>query len=248
MRKNRKSHLIQRIGSKTNDIKYFREYLPLDIKNVVEPFGGSFAVIRDVYYDDKYNKFVNDLDPELYYVYKHTNELIDGFKKWNIINEKNITTSDKVKLFEKEKMNDNIKKYVLKNSLVRGSLTKRKSADSFTNDTELIKKIKFSHEDAFKIIEDFRKKKDTFIFLDPPYLFSDNSGYFPQDADSDMTSYLFKFLNIMKDKTTKAKIMLIINDLSVIRDIFKDFVVDSYGKTYQISKKKMKHLIITNYK
>lgn len=241
-----KPHLIQRIGSKTNDIKYFYDYLPLDVKNVVEPFGGSFALIRDVYSDDKYNKYVNDLDPELYYVYKHTDELIDGLKKWNIINEKNISVKDKVALFEKQVMNDFIKKYILKTSIVRG-IANTKNLEKIEEDIKLIKKINFSNEDGFKIIERFRKKKDTFIFLDPPYLFSDNSGYYPQNENSDMTSYFFKFLDIFKDKTTKAKIMLIINDLAIIRELYKDFIVGSYEKIYQASKKKMNHLIIANY-
>ncbi len=65
----RKANLIQRMGSKTNDIKFFINYLPLDVINVVEPFGGSFAVIRHVYNDEKYNKYVNDNDDDLFYTY-----------------------------------------------------------------------------------------------------------------------------------------------------------------------------------
>ena len=38
-------NIIRRIGSKQNDIKHFSHLLPLEIETVVEPFGGSFAVI-----------------------------------------------------------------------------------------------------------------------------------------------------------------------------------------------------------
>ena len=44
---NKKLNLIYRVGSKENDIKYFKHLLPLlDIDNVIEPFGGSFQVIK----------------------------------------------------------------------------------------------------------------------------------------------------------------------------------------------------------
>ena len=39
-------NIIRRIGSKQNDLKHFKHLLPLDVETVVEPFGGSFAVIK----------------------------------------------------------------------------------------------------------------------------------------------------------------------------------------------------------
>ena len=44
-------NIIRRIGSKQNDLKHFKHLLPLDVETVVEPFGGSFAVIKFVYKD-----------------------------------------------------------------------------------------------------------------------------------------------------------------------------------------------------
>lgn len=241
------THLIQRIGSKTNDIKYFKDLLPLDVKNVVEPFGGSFAVIRDVYHDNKYNKFVNDTDLDLYYIYTHPQALINGFKFWNEINKKNILTRKKKELLMKSKLNEHVKKYIIDNSIVRGSLTKSKNITDLKDELNLIKNINFTNMDAFELIDKFKYKKDTFVFLDPPYLFSNNSGYFTQNEKSDMTEYIIYFLNLFNDRKVKAKVMLIINDLGILRHLFKDFIVGSYEKIYQISKKKMRHLIITNY-
>ena len=40
--------IIKRIGSKINDIKYFKHLIPLDVKAVVEPFSGGFAVSKCV--------------------------------------------------------------------------------------------------------------------------------------------------------------------------------------------------------
>ncbi len=89
-----KSHLIARIGSKTNDIKYFNHLLPLDVKKVVEPFGGSFAVIRDVYTDNKYKKYVNDNDEILNHIYNKLDDLKIGYEKWNVIYNMDINYND----------------------------------------------------------------------------------------------------------------------------------------------------------
>lgn len=78
---NRKISFIQRMGSKTNDIKEFIDILPMNVTNIIEPFGGSFAVSRDVYPDKKYNKYINDLDPMIVYLYDHPEELKAGYEE-----------------------------------------------------------------------------------------------------------------------------------------------------------------------
>ena len=83
------------------------------------------------------------------------------------------------------------------------------------------------------------------FFLDPPYLFSNNSSYCPQNTDTDMTDiviYIHEYL-----QTCKCKVMMIINDLKLLRWIFKDNVKTQYNRTYQLSKKNMDHLVITNF-
>ena len=42
-------NIIRRLGNKETDIKFFKHLLPLDAKTVVEPFGGTFAVIKHFY-------------------------------------------------------------------------------------------------------------------------------------------------------------------------------------------------------
>ena len=56
-------NVILRTGNKQNDIKFFKHLLPLDVNTVVEPFGGSFSVIKHFYIDvNKYKSHINDLD------------------------------------------------------------------------------------------------------------------------------------------------------------------------------------------
>jgi len=211
------SKLISRSGSKTNDIKYFIDLLPKDVKIVVEPFGGSFAVIRDVYSDDKYIKYVNDNDPNLAYIYDNPEELIKGYEVWNKINDAEMTAKEKITKFMKTKMNKFLKEYILQSQVVRGTITNSKNLDNAINDIKFMNKINFTFGDAFKVIEKFRKNKNAFIFLDPPYLFSNNQTYYSQTVDTDNTDYYIKLINIFNDKL------------------------------YQVSKKLSKHLIITNY-
>lgn len=242
-----KSFLIQRLGNKTNDIKFFKHLLPKEgIKNVVEPFGGSFAVIRNEYKDDKYKKYVNDSDNNLYYVYTHIEELIEGFNLTNDIFKENISLKEKKEKTKNLNINDKIKKYIIETVCV-GPFIKTKNIDNTEDDKNFIKSINFTNEDAFKIIDDHKYNKNTFIFLDPPYLFSDNSTYEQQQGEADMTEFIFKFLNVLKDKKVKAKIMLVINSLSILKSIYKDFIKCEYVKIYQIAKKKMPHIVICNY-
>ena len=42
----REIDIILRLGKKMNDIKHFKQFLPLDIDIVVEPFAGSFSVSK----------------------------------------------------------------------------------------------------------------------------------------------------------------------------------------------------------
>ena len=60
-----------------------------------------------------------------------------------------------------------------------------------------------------------------------------------------MTQIIIDILDYIK--TSKCKVMLIINKLNILEYLFNDFIKDEYLKIYQISKKKMYHLIITNY-
>ena len=61
---NEKPHInfndVGRLGSKKNDIKNFIKHLPLDSEIIIEPFAGSFQVIKKVYGNDKYQKLLRD--------------------------------------------------------------------------------------------------------------------------------------------------------------------------------------------
>ena len=245
-------NIIRRIGSKQNDIKYFSHLLPLEVETVIEPFGGSFAVIKFFYKDiNKYKFHINDFDDSLYYIYTHFEEYLQAF---DIINEfynklegYNYEKGIKIKAYIDElKINDIIKEYIKTNFIFRGNMFKTpKNKNYDENERNILINSLFTNEDYSNIFNKYKNDEKAFIFLDPPYLFSDNSGYFPQNENKDMTSILLDILELLKN--AKCKVMLIINKLNIIEYLFKDFIRDEYLKTYAVTKKKMKHLIITNY-
>lgn len=250
--------LFGRLGNKTNDIKYFKQYLPLEVKNVIEPFGGTFAVSRIIYNDRKYKKFVNDTDEYLFEIYRNPEKYSEMCNKLNEIaktclNEnKNVVYDKFMDIVNKDDSIDKNSlffKYWKVEKIIRGRMIKTLKEVDHRDFIHLMKDITFTNKDYLEIIEEHRKNKNSFIFLDPPYLFSDNSQYSEQygNEGKDTTEIIYKIYEILKDKTTKCKIMLVINDLKILRWLFKDFIKGDYLKIYQVGKRREKHLIICNY-
>lgn len=85
-----------------------------------------------------------------------------------------------------------------------------------------------------------------FIFLDPPY-------------DSDFSTYSNNKFNLYDHerlrnfcKHTKAKFLLVIKNTDYIYDLYKEFYIFSFDKSYSVSfmnrnNKNVNHLLITNY-
>lgn len=256
MSKDKGNILFGRLGNKTTDIKYFKHLLPMDIKRVVEPFGGTFAVSRIIYKDDKYEKHVNDNDDELKIIYNDPEGYDKTSRLLNEIAKSCIKKTSKNPIYKEfiEKIKDiDVNKQHLeqwkKEKIMRGSLIKTVKNYDCSNFINVMKKINFTYDDYLKILNKFKTDNEAFIFLDPPYLFSDNSAYSQQKRKEgiDCTDILCEIIQIFRDETTKAKIMLIINDMKIIRWLFNGYIKGEYQKIYQVAKRKTGHLIITNY-
>ena len=244
-------NVISRLGNKQNDIKYFKHFLPLDVKAVVEPFGGSFAVIKNIYKDmNKYELHINDTDPMLFYIYTHFNEYIEEITRLTKLHESHYinqpTAREFLEYIKHLDINEHLKQYILKSKFIRGSMFKPTKSQVYNKqEINILENAKITNEDYKSILEHYKNDSQTFIFLDPPYLFSDNSGYFSQNDDTDMTDIIVYILQYLRD--CNCKVMLVINKLKILEWLFKDYIKGEYDKIYQLSKKSMKHLIITNY-
>ena len=243
-------NIIQRLGNKTNDIKYFKHLFPINYEIIVEPFGGSFAVSKYLY-DNTKQFHINDLDNELFYIYKNFNKYVVIRDEIRQIH-KNYNTKFKDgfnSFFEEIKKNnydEHIYNYIIKTNIMRGYCIRfPKSLTYNKTEINLLNTAIITNNDYTKIFNQYKDNENAFIFLDPPYMFSDNSGYIPQTQDTDATKILINILEFIKN--AKCKVMLVINKLEIIKYLFKDFHKIDYLITYQMSKKKSFHSVYCNY-
>jgi len=253
-----------RLGNKQKDIQYFCHLLPKqeDVDAVGEPFAGSFAVIRNCYYNvptiycaDNDLQFKKTIDNRL----KHLPEYYEFNKKYKeftntlMITEKGkkfISAVNKPKV--KEWINEN--KGILeidfeRDLMIRGLITQPSTKLNYDNLANLYNRIIWS--DDFKTVLNALKDNESgFVFLDPPYLSSNNNDYYGNISsnDNNINDNTGLFIDIMNFfKTAKCKVMLIINKNAINEYIMNGYIKHSYSKRYGISQRKEQLMVCTNY-
>jgi hypothetical protein len=243
---------IVRLGNKQKDIKYFLKYLPdkKDLTTVAECFAGSFAVIRNCYYDVE-NIVCADNDLEFR---ERINDIFNNLEEYN--NEK-ILINNLVKekqeqghkyLLKKDDEFKNIKndiKYVDMDTIHnKGCIKLLPSTIDYNDLKQLYNKIKW-YDDFKEVFELYKNDDKAFLFLDPPYHNSYNKGYKGNINKFDYTEIYINIFEFMK--IAKCKVMMTINNIKMIDYIFKDYYKDKYNRTYQNTKKKEEINIYCNY-
>lgn len=88
--------------------------------------------------------------------------------------------------------------------------------------------------------------EENFLFFDPPYLDSCNAFYLNTNVN------IYEYFNNNNIKNFECKILLCLESNWIIQLLFKETIKDNnkltYEKMYQMSKRKTKHIIITNFK
>lgn len=247
--------IISYHGNKRQDYHEFKNNICYDnVKNIVEPFAGSCAISFNVWkiYKEKFTYHLNDLDSNLYNIYKILKEEpIDHI--FNKINEIKSSINSKENFQELcKKSNKTIYEiiYIHKASGFRaGGYDKRTLQKKLYKPTkeqrlfsDFLKQdcVHISNED-YRISYDFHKNnKDTIIFLDPPYLLSCNQGYKHQ------STHFYKYLS--EDiKNKEAIIFLPLEQNDIVLNLFKDSkIISNWFKTYQITKKQVRMILISN--
>ncbi len=269
-------------GNKRRDIKFFKDYIKLDdVETIIEPFCGSCAFSYYCFTKLNFNKFfeMNDIDEYLINFLNNIknktssifNEIIDFLKKNNelINNDKNFFS----KYMHNNKDHSTFLNYWLYKAYIRkvGTITPFYKNNKINVSEKIIKKffesrqkldlffcnknINYTCNDYILTFEKFKNDKNAFLFLDPPYLSSDNSYYYSfggQTEDKTEDNFIFDHTKIYIDimnflKICKCKVLLIINKNAINEYIFNEFVKGEYIKIYQLTKKKTYHLIISNY-
>ena len=95
-----------------------------------------------------------------------------------------------------------------------------------------------TNEDYLHIIDKYKDNGNAFLYLDPPYLDSYNSGYGTyQNKSHDM---YIKFLDILKNG--KCKMLFSINDCALTNYLYKGDIKETYNHKYQHSHLNIKKL------
>ena len=252
------------IGNKRLEYNTIKEYIPRasSIKYFVEPFSGTASVAYLWYTDNKQANveyIINDLDADLIKFYEAVQN--NKLKKMIGFINKNLSSSSFERIKKKKTKNLNEWFYMKKiYSRYEGinpfKNNKRKVGkiqyDKYHEREEFDKQLVLTSLDFTEILDVFKNNKKAFLFIDPPYLDSYNSNYseykngLTEDGTIVDRTMIFIQLKQFLD-VAKCRVMLVINSNAIINYIFKGYITHEYSKTYGSTKKKTRHVIITNY-
>ena len=256
--------LIKWSGGKSDEIKRFEKYFPVNFNKYIEPFVGGGSVY---FYLNPTNAVISDVHSELIDLYKNIGE-----GKMNYIYEfMEKTPNDEETYYNvRDKMPinnslDNAKRfYYQRKTCFRGMLRYNKNGkfnipfgryktinyNDLTNKSyeDLLSRTEILNKGFEYIFENYNDENN-FMFLDPPY-------------DSEFTDYGYcqfgkeeqkKLAEIFK--TTKIKCLMVIGKTKFIEELYNGYIVDEYDKKYKFKlyagrvgdEINTKHLVIKNY-
>jgi DNA adenine methylase len=256
--------LVKWSGGKSDEIKIFEKYIPVEYDTYLEPFigGGSVffhispkkAVISDVHSElidfyqnikdgnsDKIYDFMknNKNDEETYYHIRDTMPIensLDIAKRFYY--QRKTCFRGMLRYNKYGKFNIPFGRY----KTINYEELQNKKYEELLKNTEIFK-------NSFEYIFENYNDTNNFMFLDPPY-------------DSEFTDYGYckfgkeeqkKLAEMFKQ--TKIKCLMIIGKTPFIEELYKDYIVDEYDKKYRFKlyagrvgdEINTKHLIIKNY-
>ena len=251
--------ILNYAGTKYKESKKLDDIDFSQYKYVIEPFCGSFGFSRYLYSDRGYKDIkytFYDSDEELINFYNHIKELINNNELEDFINEYNkYIDYFKEHFLVKDKILNKIliKKYIktIENNHIVIMISKNMLDSRYTilcykhyknlhiDDLDLIKNSEFIYQNFLTI--DFTKynKKNTLIYLDPPYILSDTNNYKEKSLEN-----IFEV--ILKLYKNKYKCMFIHSYNYLLDFLFKKYNYMSYEKKYGNTKKIVSHIIYYN--
>lgn len=244
-------------GNKRQEVKNIYDEIKdslLDINTIVEPFCGTAAVSYYIstIYPKKFQYVLNDNNKHLITLYEtgkndiSLNLLIDDIK---ILYDKTTTKEEYMKLVKNA--NDNFLFwlyinifYSIRPGLFPSKKVIKKERIDKLREAPIINFLK--NENVLIICQDWKEvyqkynKKNIFLFFDPPYLSSCNSFYKCPTVD------VYEYLSLNDIKKEESFICLCLENMWIIKLLFKCYIKKEYNKKYETSKRETSHLIILN--
>lgn len=257
--------VIKYNGGKSRELKIIKPYFP-EFDTYVEPFVGGGSVFFNL---EKKNSIINDLNPVLVAFYKDL-----AFNREQLIAElKMLDNTEECYYNVRDMFNEVVDSPFLKSTLFVylnrtcfSGMSRYNSKghmnvpfgryktyhpwDFLTEEaSNLLKETNITSGNFEEIFNQYNSPEH-FFYCDPPYL-SPFRNYVPF-AQFNEEEHV-RLAEIFKE--SKAKIMINISDLGIIRELYEEYIVHEYDKTYAFNVKdrmrennNVKHLIITNYK
>lgn len=241
-------------GGKKDEFKLIAPYIDFEqFTKIIEPFCGSCGFSLQCYgkYPDK-EYFAYDLDTQLMEflifvknngsapLFDHVDEFLKNYNK-ETLKEK----------FKEYKRNTDIYNYFTIKKLAR--MGRDGSYDYDRPETSSLRRTGYEITDKYFScvnlglqnylisLERFKDDKNALIFCDPPYFDSYNMGYTDM-VKGDNSEIYIKIRDFMKE--CQCGIILIVNNMAIMKDVFKDFIIAEYDKTYAATKRKTRHMLV----
>ena len=256
--------LIKWSGGKSDEIKNFEKYFPLNYERYIEPFVGGGSVY---FYLNKENSVISDVHKELIDLYRNIGN--GNGKKIYEFMENNLNDEETYyKIRDEMEIRDDLDSakrfYYQRKTCFRGMMRYNKNGkfnipfgkyktinyNELINENyeKLLNKTEILNE-GFEFIFEKYNDENNFMFLDPPY-------------DSNFTDYGYcsfgkeeqiKLSNLFKN--TKNKCLMIIGKTKLIEELYENYIIDEYDKKYKFKlynnrigdEINTKHLIIKNF-
>jgi site-specific DNA-adenine methylase len=231
-------------------IKKYHSILSQPNKIIIEPFCGTCALsyYLSLKYPKHFKYILNDNNIyliELLNIAKDENKLKEFEKKINEVAQK-LTTKEKYLEIIKQ---DNLIGYFISQKIycIRAGLFPLDYVYKYINlvDCPIVnflrtENIELNNEDALTIINRYSSNSSSFIFMDPPYLQTENSFY------KSPTANIYQFMSCNPLYLYEGHFFLILENNWIIKLLFKDYKFIEYDKKYETSKKRTTHMLISS--
>lgn len=241
------------IGSKFRETKY----LPQNILNecgksslIVEPFCGSVGFSNQIsrLFPNEQRHFVfSDIDELLIKFYSFVKtEGLDHLIEFYNEHIKHEAKDFHLLLRRKKREELSTEEFFFLNSAARGHMfdykkdKKELKVISFKHVNTLLNNAEVLQSDYLDIFNQFKGNPNALMYLDPPYFDSFNMNYHMHQQDN--SKMLVDIISLLE--SCQCKVLFIINKCALTEYLFRRWNIGEYNKTYGLTRKRTKHLII----